>query len=170
MKNRFLFIPLLGMLCAPASAWEMPIRVDDVGATVSDAARVIDGDTIVINGVHVRLYGIDAPESKQLCQKNGLDYECGTTATMLMAQLTYGKIITCNAVPGQRDRYGRMIGKCSTPEIPDISDKMVRSGQALSYRRYTMDYVPAEDEARLAKRGVWQGIFVYPWDWRRGVR
>lgn len=34
--------------------------------------RVIDGDTIVLNGENVRLYGIDSPEIKQLCRDYGL--------------------------------------------------------------------------------------------------
>ncbi len=31
-------------------------------------ARVVDGDTLVIDKERIRLFGIDAPESKQLCR------------------------------------------------------------------------------------------------------
>ncbi|HZA65683.1 MAG TPA: hypothetical protein VE592_01970 [Geminicoccaceae bacterium] len=41
-------------------------------------------------------------------------------------------------------------------------------GLALAYRRYSRDYVAAEDEARVAGRGMWAGTFEPPWDWRRG--
>ena len=43
-------------------------------------------------------------------------------------------------------------------------------GVALAYRRYSKKYVPEEDEAKAAKRGLWAGEFVAPWDWRRGER
>jgi endonuclease YncB( thermonuclease family) len=33
--------------------------------SIAGRAYVIDGDTIVIQKVHIRLFGIDAPESKQ---------------------------------------------------------------------------------------------------------
>ena|ERR1051326_7833707 len=195
--RKLYIISLLGMMCVSASACDDTPRLDGsvnkdsysfMGdprngragydrrvsqsgqKSVSGPARVIDGDTLVVESVHVRLYGIDAPEKAQMCQKHGLDYECGVVATAHMTDMTYGKTVTCDAVPGQRDRYGRMIGKCSTSDISDLNDRMVRSGQALAYRRYSMDYAEAEDEAHTAKRGVWSGTFVNPWDWRRGVK
>ena len=39
---------------------------------------------------------------------------------------------------------------------------------ALAYRRYSKKYVPEEDEAKAAKKGMWAGEFVAPLDWRRG--
>jgi endonuclease YncB( thermonuclease family) len=42
---------------------------------------------------------------------------------------------------------------------------LVSAGWALAYRRYSMDYVDAEDEARKAKRGMWSGSFVKPLIW-----
>lgn len=137
-------------------------------------ARVIDGDTLQINNIHVRLYGIDAPEKTQMCDndrvKDGLWNMCGMKSIEMMVSLVKGKIVTCTAVPGQRDKYSRMIGKCSTPDTSDLGDRMVRSGQALAYRKYSMDYVAAEDEAHERKLGIWASKFVYPWDYRRGVR
>ena len=41
---------------------------------------------------------------------------------------------------------------------------------ALAYRRYSMDYVDEEAEARQARAGMWRGKFVAPWVWRRGKR
>ena len=41
-------------------------------------AKVIDGDTIKINGQNIRLQGIDAPEMKQSCKdQNNSSYACG---------------------------------------------------------------------------------------------
>jgi endonuclease YncB( thermonuclease family) len=57
-----------------------------------------------------------------------------------------------------------------SPNGVDIGRRLVSAGWALAYRRYSMDYVAAEDEARRAKRGMWRGTFVKPWNgahWRR---
>jgi len=35
------------------------------------AASVIDGDTIEVHGQRIRIHGIDAPESRQLCRLDG---------------------------------------------------------------------------------------------------
>jgi endonuclease YncB( thermonuclease family) len=40
----------------------------------------------------------------------------------------------------------------------------------LAYRRFSLDYVDEEAEARAARRGIWAGGFVKPWEWRRGER
>jgi len=44
---------------------------------------------------------------------------------------------------------------------------MVRRGWALSYRRYSSDYVDEEAVARGRGVGMWAGEFVEPWEWRR---
>ncbi|WP_420587946.1 hypothetical protein [Marivita sp.] len=40
----------------------------------------------------------------------------------------------------------------------------------MAYREYSTDYVSEEDSARRARRNIWTGSFVMPWDWRRGQR
>ena len=47
---------------------------------------------------------------------------------------------------------------------------MVANGWTLAYRRYSLDYVDDEAEARAARRGIWASEFVKPWEWRRGKR
>jgi len=66
-----------------------------------------------------------------------------------------------------RDRYGRTLAICSAGDIADLGEALVRDGYAVDYRRYTSDYLAAEDEARAARRGIWQGDFERPEDWRR---
>ena len=67
------------------------------------------------------------------------------------------------------DRYGRLIAVCHRDGV-NLNAWMVRDGHALAYRRYSGDYVSHENAARARRVGVWQGRFVAPWDWRRGVR
>ncbi len=68
-----------------------------------------------------------------------------------------------------RDRYKRIIGRC-TVAGEDLGAWMVLQGWALTYRRYSLDYVDEEADARAARRGIWAGEFVKPWKWRRGKR
>jgi hypothetical protein len=65
--------------------------------------------------------------------------------------LTAGVKVRCQAV--ERDRHGRIVAKVFAPDGADISRRLVSAGWALAYRRYSMDYVDAEDEARKARRG-----------------
>jgi len=138
-------------------------------ATLSGQALVIDGDTIVIGEVHVRLFGIDAPETDQTCiDESGDDYRCGLLATALLEEEIAGRPVTC--FPTGVDHYGRTIATCEVAGR-DLGDWMVRRGFAIAYLRYSTKYADAEIEARRAKRGIWAGNFENPEDWRhRGNR
>ena len=52
----------------------------------------------------------------------------------------------------------------------DVNAWMVSQGLALAYRKYSRVYVGQERSAKAARRGLWRGEFVAPWDWRRGKR
>ena len=49
----------------------------------ADSLRVVDGDTIVLNGEKIRFSGIDTPELKQTCMNGDEKVFCGKTAKML---------------------------------------------------------------------------------------
>lgn len=127
-------------------------------------ARVIDGDTIVVAGERVRLHGIDAPELDQTFWCQGRQLACGAMALAALEALVAGVELRCQAV--ERDRHGRLVAKCFSPNGIDIGRRLVSAGWALAYRRYSLDYVDAEIAARKARRGMWRGQFVKPWVWR----
>ena len=129
--------------------------------------RVIDGDTVAIGDTHVRIGGIDAPESAQRCAAAQGRWACGQEATRALRTRIAGKTLECEAL--DRDRYGRVIGRC-TAGGEDIGQWMVREGWALAYRAYSTRYASDEAAARQAKRGVWRGEVMEPWRWRRGAR
>ncbi len=62
-----------------------------------------------------------------------------------------------------------MVAVCFLGE-EDINRWLVREGWAVASRRYSLNYVDAEDAARQHQAGVWSSEFVMPWDWRRGQR
>ncbi len=128
------------------------------------AARVIDGDTIEIHGQRIRLHGIDAPESSQEClSSNRIPWRCGQRAALVLAQQIANSSVRCR--PLDRDRYGRIIATCLKGS-EDISKWMVVNGWAVAFRRFSLDYAEDEERARRARRGLWEGSFEMPWDWR----
>ena len=136
------------------------------GAAVAGRARVIDGDTIDVAGSRIRLFGIDAPETRQSCRSAlGRDYACGRLATRALAAAIAGRAVACT--PVDHDRYDRDVAIC-TAGGRDLGDVMVRSGNAVDYARHSQGrYAAAEREAREAKRGIWAGEFEQPEAWRR---
>jgi endonuclease YncB( thermonuclease family) len=129
---------------------------------------VIDGDTIELHGERIRLFGIDAAESSQLCENAaGQVYRCGQQAALALADHINRKTVRCEGK--ERDRYGRLVAICHLGD-EDLNAWMVSQGLALAFRKYTTLYVPQEDAARGARRGLWSGTFQQPWDWRKAHR
>jgi len=130
----------------------------------SGPARVVDGDTLIIGSQSVRIEGIDAPEDGQNCSRaNGRQWACGAQATRRLRQLS-AKGVSC--VGSEFDAYDRLIASCMADKA-DIGQTMVLNGMALAYRRFSKRYVADEAIARNARRGVWEGPFVEPWQWRK---
>ena len=91
-------------------------------------------------------------------------WRCGQRAALALQDLIGRRTVTCDE--RDVDRYGRIVGRCLVGEV-DINKWLVAQGLALAYRRYSNDYVAAEDAARAAGRGMWAGTFEPPWEWRR---
>lgn len=157
MRFRAWLTLFLLILAAPAGA-----------AEITGRASVLDGDTIEIRGARVRLHGIDAPESGQWClDSTGEGYRCGQSAAFALADRIGARNVRCELL--DRDQYNRHIGRCHLAET-DLNAWMVRQGQAVAYRRFSIEYVPEENAARGERLGLWHGDFDMPWDWRRGDR
>jgi len=136
-------------------------------ADLTGIALIVDGDTITISGNKIRLHGIDTPEKDQVCRDAGVIWKCGYEATEALREWTYTKEVRC--VGEDKDKYGRLIAECFVDGY-NLNARLVSEGWALAYRRYSKKYIPQEDEAKAAKKGMWAGEFVAPWDWRRGER
>ena len=140
-------------------------RPQTFGTELSGIARVLDGDTIEIGTDRIRLWGVDAPEGRQTCLEGSSRWPCGRRATQALAGRIDGRSVACE----ERDRDGRIVAVCRHGGR-DINAWLVREGWALAFRRYSQAYVNEESVAKAARRGLWRGEFVRPWDWRRGKR
>ena len=136
--------------------------------TITGVASVTDGNSLEIRGTRIRLHGIDAPESRQLCTRlSGQSWRCSQQAALALSDRIGRRSVIC--VARDTDIYGRTISVCSQGGV-DLNAWMVAEGWAVAYRRYSLDYASAETDARRAGRNIWSGTFVMPWDWRRGAR
>lgn len=127
--------------------------------SLSGIGKSIDGDSLMVGETEVRLHGIDAPEATQTCQRDSRAWGCGSEAAYQLGKLVNGKTLTCTAMGS--DTFGRTLARCRAGET-DLNRTMVAMGYALAYRRYSMDYVSAEESAKLARRGIWSGKFEQP--------
>ncbi|MEQ1578654.1 MAG: thermonuclease family protein [Hyphomicrobium sp.] len=122
--------------------------------------KLVDGDSFYLNGTEVRMLGIDAPEGRQTCERQGRSWPCGEDARRHLALFIGGRSISCRG--DEPDQHGRMLGTC-TVNGRNLNRDMVTSGFAVSFGAL---YNREEREARDARRGLWSGQFQKPQDWR----
>ncbi len=143
---------------------------------ISGLAIVTDGDSLKINNNKIRLVGIDAPELKQTCQHGVTEYPCGEMSKERLDLIVADFQITCSY--SKKDRYKRILGVCYIGNIDSVAFKkrlkslelnsmMVKSGNAVAYRKYSDEYIKDEEYAKINKKGIWIGNFEMPWDWRK---
>ena len=130
----------------------------------SQDIKITDGDTIKINGEKIRFSGIDTPELKQTCIKDGENNSCGLTAKQILIDKIAKNKVIC--IKEGKDRYKRILAECFVNN-ESLSRYLVRSGYAFAYRKYSKKFIIDEDYARANKLGMWSMEFEYPWDFRK---
>ena len=128
-------------------------------------ARVIDGDTLEVDGNLYRLSGIDAPELGQTCQWPNKKIRCGEISRTAMMDLVAGAEVVCKPVAGGTDTKEGVEALCVAGGF-DIGANMVHTGWALVAPGGPPAYRKTQEKARAAKHGLWRGEFDLPWDWR----
>ncbi len=127
------------------------------------AFRIVDGDTVSLNGDALRLKGIDAPELAQSCQKAGVSWPCGEAARRALANFFRRGAASCSG--GRYDKYRRLLVTCRVADN-NANAWMVRHGHAIAYG----DYEAEEAAAQAEKLGLWSGEFELPERWRAAHR
>lgn len=126
---------------------------------ISGTVNALDGDSFTMTGTGVRLHGIDAPEGRQTCQRDGTPWACGAEAAVRLRRLVEGKQVTCTS--RDTDRYGRMVATCEAGGI-DLAGAMVSSGLAVALPEFSDAYLGAEARAKAHRVGIWGSQFETP--------
>ncbi len=129
--------------------------------------QVIDGDTIHIGKLKYRFFGIDAPEIKQICEKDNTKIQCGVIAKSVLQNKIADKIPEC--VVKDKDRYQRLVAECFIGK-ESLSRFMVREGYAVAYTQYSKDFIEDEKYAKENKLGIWSMNFQMPSEYRKSLR
>ena len=107
-------------------------------------AWVVDGDTIIIDKVSIRIAGIDAPE---------MDQPYGIKSKYAMMAICKGRTITAEVMP--ETSYDRVVAKCLLPDGTDIAALLVAQGLALDWAKFSGGvYRPLEPEG--VRRKLWR--------------
>jgi endonuclease YncB( thermonuclease family) len=170
--------PLIRRLAAAASllllvagSWALAVRLRP--AVDGDRYSVFDGDTLELRPEHcllatvgigclsqrLRLYGVDAFESKQTCRDpQGEIWPCGAVATERLRALVAQPGFSCHVDREYVDRHAREFAFCLAGGR-DVGALLVSEGLAFAYGRGAQ-YLPYEAEARKERRGAWAGGFA----------
>lgn len=152
MTLRAIFVFILVLMPAALAAQE-----------VSGPARVVDGDTLDLTGLSVRLLGIDAPEHEQTCRRTDQSWACGKDAAAKLATLTAGRTVRCEQQA--TDPYGRIVARCFVNER-DLGQDLVDAGLAIALPDFSDRYIAAEARARAGHVGIWGSEFERPSEYR----
>jgi len=140
----------------------------------SNNIKIIDGDTINLNGVKIRFSGIDAPETKyrgqnQNCILAGSVIDCGWLAKQYLTHLIGNKKVECE-LEKKPDQYNRKLGECFV-EDKSLSRLMVKNGYAFDYPKYSKKkFAESQEYAKKNKLGLWNMDFQFPWIFREKLR
>ena len=130
----------------------------------SDQLIVTDGDTIRIGDERIRFSGIDAPEIKQTCIYQEIEFKCGEFSKNLLIEKISNQEVSC--IRENTDQYGRTLAECFVGK-ESLSSYLVREGYAFAYRKYSDKFILDEEYAQSKGNGMWGMDFMFPWDFRK---
>ena len=130
----------------------------------ADQLTVTDGDTIRIGEERIRFSGIDAPELKQTCLYQEIEFNCGEFSKDLLIEKIANQEVSC--IRESKDQYGRTLAECFVGK-ESLSSYLVREGYAFAYRKYSDKFIADEEYAQSKGNGMWSMEFLFPWDFRK---
>jgi len=124
---------------------------------VSGKCWVIDGDTIVIDRLHIRLAGIDAPE---------LDHPWGQQSKWALVKLCKGQTVTARLKPDMS--HDRLVAECFLPDGRDLAAELVKAGLAIDWPKFSggkyRHLEPADARKKLWRASLRQSGVMLPAD------
>jgi len=154
----FSFAAVLLLFASPSRASNVTVR---------------DGDTIQVGDVTYRLDGIDAPELDQVCINDQADpFACGIDARDRLAKLIGDRSVHCDDLGPEKAYPKRHSGLCiAEGETDSLNVQLVRAGFAMDFEPSAKGrFLGDEASARDGRKGLWQGCFVAPQDFRIGKK
>ena len=130
----------------------------------ADKLTVTDGDTIRIGEERIRFSGIDAPEMKQTCIYQEIEFNCGEFSKNLLIEKIADQEVSC--IRESKDQYGRTLAECFVGK-ESLSSYLVREGYAFAYRKYSDKFIADEEYAQSKGNGMWSMQFLFPWNFRK---
>ncbi len=145
----------MGVAVATLVAWTL--LVQGPLPTTGVVERIVDGDTVVLAGIgHVRLIGVDTPESKH--PRRAVEPFAREAADYL-TRLALGRDVRLEYDQTIRDRYGRLLAYLHLADGRVVNAEIIRHGYGFAYTKYPFRYMEAyralERQAREAGRGLW---------------
>jgi endonuclease YncB( thermonuclease family) len=137
--------------------------------TIAGEVQVVDGDSLVVSGVRIRILDVDAPESGQFCFSKGetVDqgaWHCGKRATAALSDRIGEQKVSCDTT-GEGVRKG-WLARCSV-DGEDLAQWLAAKGWAVPAPDCKCEVVrSAADQAKAEGLGIWSSAFTMPWEWR----
>jgi micrococcal nuclease len=159
MPLRILAPVLVAAWVLPFAAWSVcPLPAHYESARVT---QVVDGDTLELKDeTRVRLIGLDTPEIGHDGKADDPGARQASAALREMLAQSGWRVRLVADAEG-RDRYGRRLAHVFDDQGRNIGEQLL--GRGLAYQspfpsnpKFLNCYKAAEDEARLAKRGLWR--------------
>ena len=151
----------------PKEEYEPKVLSPNQYPEISGHPKVLSGSVLILDGIKIKLFGIEAPEPTQTCEnKYGNSYICGKESIIWMRNWLNHKNIRCRLL--SQIQNGWTTGICFSDDGQyDVAAAIVGAGWAVAYTEHTQIYIPYEQKAAEEKRGLWAGRFYKPWDWRK---
>jgi endonuclease YncB( thermonuclease family) len=139
-----------------------PAARADNAADIAGRGSAISGDTLRIGTTNVRLNGIEAPLSTQVCNDSaGRPWNCGASARQALSRSLRAGRVSCDLSGSDEPRAGA----CSV-DGRDLAAELVRGGHVFAASGLFAPYGSEEREAKASKSGIWSGENVRPSEYR----
>jgi micrococcal nuclease len=132
--------------------------------------RVVDGDTFwaddgTLNGLKVRLIGLDAPETRK-SERKDIGYY-GRESKGYLKQMLTGKKVRLEYDVAKYDRYGRTLAYVFLEDGTFVNAELLKGGYAVVLTippnvRYADEFLRLQRKARRRNLGLWGGNAMLP--------
>lgn len=116
------------------------------GEVTGEVEHIRDGDTFTINGVDIRLCGIDAPERDDPDYRTALDALRNLTKTSVVRCVQVGDGTVCDG-RSRPTNYDRIVAQCFVGDI-DIAAALIEQGVVCDWIKFSGGYYSADGKGQ----------------------